>query len=316
MAFSRRDFLSTTAAAIGAGLLVRPTLLDAWQQAGGRMGGQGSGQAAPPQWTPVFTEIRNGAGYFTGRGGTIGYLIRPAAVVAVDSQFADSAPTFVAGLQERTKNRGVDRLFNTHHHGDHTGGNNAFRDVAKRVVAHANATALIKAAAERQGAAPQLVPDTTFTDVWREDIGGNWVRAKYYGAAHTNGDAVITFEGANVAHMGDLMFNRRVPVIDRTNGARVANWITVLEGAVKDHTADTVFIFGHAGANFPITGSNKELMHFRDYLTALLDHTRAAIKAGQTREQFIAAPLVLPKFEDFGQHTANTLGIVYDEMKG
>jgi hypothetical protein len=39
--------------------------------------------------------------------------------------------------------------------------------------------------------------------------------------------------------MGDLMFNRAHPVIDRVNGASIANWIGVLEtrreGAARRH---------------------------------------------------------------------------------
>lgn len=303
MALSRRDFLATTAAAVGATTLGRTAWLSAWQQ---------QQQAQPIN--PVYTDIRRNVGFFTGRGGTIGYLIDNGGVAVVDSQFPDSAKVFVTGLNERSKNRPVDRLINTHHHGDHSGGNNEFRGLAKQVVAHERAAGLIKAAAERPNAAPQLVPDATFTDVWREQIGDEWVRAKHYGRAHTGGDAVITFERANVAHMGDLMFNRRIPVIDRANGAIVANWVTVLEKTVADHTNDTVYIFGHAGGTFPVTGSRQELLFFRDYLTALLDHTRAAVKAGQTRDQFLASKPILTKFEVFGEHTANTLGILFDEI--
>ena len=127
---------------------------------------------------------------------------------------------------------------------------------------------------------------------------------------------MITFEQAHVAHMGDLMFNRRIPVIDRVNGALVANWIGVIEKAATEHPADTIYIFGHAGMNQPVTGPRAELMFFRDYLTALLDHTRAAVKAGQTKEQFTATTPTLTGFEVFGAHRANTLGILYDEVTG
>ncbi len=301
MSLSRRDFLASSAVALGAGVLGRPALARAWQQ-----------QA--PAWTPVFTEIRRGVGFFTGRGGTIGYLINTGGVVVVDSQFPDSAKVFVEGLGGRSGSRPVDRLINTHHHGDHTGGNIAFKGLAKKVVAHERAAELIRQAAAAPNAAEQLSPDTTFADVWREEIGNEWVRAKYYGRAHTGGDAVITFEQANVAHMGDLMFNRRVPVIDRVNGALVANWVTVLEKTTADHTADTIYIFGHAGADLPVTGGRADLLFFRDYLTALLEHARAAVKAGQTKDQFSASSPTLNGFEVFGAHNARTLGIVYDEV--
>ena len=309
MPLTRRDFLTSSALALGAGALGKSTLARAWQQA--PPPAQPPQQA--PQWTPVFTEIRRGVGQFMGRGGTIGYLINAGGVVVVDSQFPDSAKACVAGLNERSKNRPVDRLINTHHHRDHSGGNIAFKGVAKKVVAHEFAAGLIKQAASSPNA-ENLSPDTTFTDSWREQIGDEWVRAKWYGRAHTGGDAVITFEGANVAHMGDLMFNRRVPVIDRVNGAIVANWVNVLEKAAADHSADTIYIFGHAGTGHPVTGARAELMYFRDYLTALLNHTRAAVKAGQTKEQFTATTPTLTGFEAFGAHTATTLGIVFDEV--
>ncbi len=67
MSIARRDCLATSAVALGAGALGR-----AWQQ-----------QA--PVVTPVFTEIRRGAGFVTGRSGTIGYLINSGGVVVVDS---------------------------------------------------------------------------------------------------------------------------------------------------------------------------------------------------------------------------------------
>jgi len=301
MSLSRRDFLASSVVTLGAGVFTRGPLALAQQR------------GAPPV-VPVFTDIRRGAGFFTGRGGTIGYLINQGGVVVVDSQFPDSAKLCIDGLGERSGQRPVDRLINTHHHGDHTAGNIAFKGVAKRVVAHERAAELIRQAAAAPNASEQLVPDATFTDEWREQIGNEWVRAKYYGRAHTSGDATISFENANVTHMGDLMFNRRVPVIDRANGALVANWATVLEKAAAEHNNDTVFIFGHAGADHPVTGARADLLFFRDYLTALLDHTRAAVKAGQTRDQFTATTPTLPKFEAFGAHNARTLGIVWDEV--
>ena len=310
MPLSRRDFLASSALALGAGALGRPALLRAWQQP--PQAGQPAQPQQPPAWTPVFTEIRRGVGQFTGRGGTIGYLINAAGVVVVDSQYPDSAKACVDGINERSKNRPVDRLINTHHHADHSGGNIAFKGLAKKVVSTEFAAGLIKQAAAAPNA-ENLSPDTTFTDSWRDQIGDETVRAKWYGRAHTGGDAVITFERANVAHMGDLMFNRRVPVIDRVNGALVGNWIGVIEKAAADHPADTIYIFGHAGMNQPVTGPRAELMYFRDYLTALMDHTRAAVKAGQTKEQFTATTPTLTGFEAFGAHTARTLGIVYDE---
>ena len=70
MSPSRRDFLFTSAAAAAASL-ARVANLHAAQ----------GPQAAPP----VFTPIRRNVGFFTMRGGTIGYLINAGGVAVVDS---------------------------------------------------------------------------------------------------------------------------------------------------------------------------------------------------------------------------------------
>ena len=306
MSVSRRDFLARSVVTVAAASVGRHALASAWQ-----------GQAA--QWTPVFTPIRRNVGFYTGRGGTIGYLINADGVAVVDSQFPDAAAACVAGLQERSGNRGVDVLINTHHHGDHTAGNVAFKGIARRVLAHARALELHKEVAARPGRggqppAEQLFADRTFTDVWREELGDEWVRARFHGRAHTSGDAVITFERANVAHMGDLMFNRRHPVVDRPAGASMANWIVVIEAAIKEHSNDTVYIFGHGGTNQPVTGPQAEVLHFRDYLTALLAFVKAERAAGKSREEIVAIRTPLKGFDAHGNLTAGILGNAYDDV--
>jgi glyoxylase-like metal-dependent hydrolase (beta-lactamase superfamily II) len=304
---SRRAFLGGSAVAMIGGA-VAPRWAWAWQQ-----------QA--PAVTPVFTDIRRNVGFFTGRGGTIGYLVDAKGVAAVDSQFPDSAKLFIEGLKQRSKDRPVDRLINTHHHGDHTGGNIAFKGLAAKVVAHAKAAEHMKAPpGQNPPTAEQLYPDATFTDVWREQVGDEWIRAKHYGRAHTSGDAVITFERANVAHMGDLAFNQRHPVTDGPAGATLKGWISVLEGTTKDHSKDTIYIFGHANTNLPVTGSAADLLKFRDYITAVLTFVGGQIKAGKSRDEIMAMRDPLPGFETYGQFGATGAReirtVAYEELGG
>jgi glyoxylase-like metal-dependent hydrolase (beta-lactamase superfamily II) len=166
-------------------------------------------------------------------------------------------------------------------------------------------------------AAEQLYPDATFTNTWREEVGDEWIRARHYGVAHTSGDAVITFERANVVHMGDLLFHQRHPVVDRAAGASIKNWIVVLEATARDHAADTVYIFGHAGASLPITGPRADVLKFRDYLTALLAHVSGQIKAGRSRDEILAMRDPLPGFESYGRFGAanprDPLTVAYEE---
>jgi glyoxylase-like metal-dependent hydrolase (beta-lactamase superfamily II) len=308
MSISRRDFLTTSAAAAAAAALGRPLVAAAWQ-----------GQGPPPQ--PVFTPIRRNVGYFTMRGGTIGYMVNPGAVVVVDSQFPAEATACLNGLNERSGGRGVDYLINTHHHGDHTGGNISFRGVAKKVVAQVKADEHTRQPPGGQPPTDQLYADTTFTETWSADAGDEKVSAKFYGRAHTSGDAVITFERANVAHMGDLMFNQRHPVVDRQAGATLRNWMTILEHVPHDHDADTIYIFGHANATLPpnaVVGNAADLARFHDYIGGLLAFVEAQHKAGKSRDEILAMRDPLPGFENFGRfgqaNPRDALTCAYEEV--
>ena len=311
MSLSRRAFLSVSAATPFAVALGKGEALRAWQQ-----------QPAPING--VFTPIRKDIGYFTGGGGTIGYLINKDGVLVVDSQSMRAAPICIAGLQERSQNRGVDVLVNTHHHGDHTGGNPAFKGVAKRIVAQARAVELqkqtyeaaVKSAADKGAAAPAeiLVADRTFTETWSEKIGGETITAKKYTPAHTSGDAIVHFQSANVVHMGDLMFNKTHPVIDRANGASIANWQVMLEQIHKAHNNDTVFICGHNNTTVTPIAARADLLNFRDYLAALMSFVGGLIKEGKTRDEVLARRDVLKGFEDYGPLLARPLPAAFDEI--
>jgi len=305
MSLSRREFLVTSAAAAVAGKLVQPAFALAQQ-------------GPAPQ--PVFTAIRRNVGFFTMRGGTIGWMVNPGAVVAVDSQYPAEATACLNGLNERSGNRPVDFLINTHHHGDHTGGNISFRGAAKKVVAHVKADEHMRQPPGSQPPADQLFPDTTFTETWSADVGDEKVSAKFYGRAHTSGDAAITFERANVVHMGDLMFHQRHPVVDRAAGATLRGWMTVLDRAMRDHANDTIYIFGHTGAGLPVTGSQADVTRFKDYMGALLAFVETQVKAGKSRDEVLAMRDPLPGFENFGRFgqpgPRDALTCAYEEVTG
>jgi cyclase len=150
--------------------------------------------------------LRGDIGIFTERGGTIGFYQSPDGYVVIDSQFPDTAAHAIEELK-KMKDQPFKFLINTHHHGDHTGGNISFKGIAEHVVGHENCLANYKRVTE---AAPdkQLYQDITFGDSWKQKIGKESIRTYYFGAAHTNGDAIIHFENANIAHMGDLLFNQ------------------------------------------------------------------------------------------------------------
>ncbi len=238
--------------------------------------------------------LRRKTGYYTERGGTIGWLLTPSHLVVVDTQFPSQARHLIAILRQ-TNQKPLDLLINTHHHGDHTSGNIAFKGIFKTHVAHRNSRDNQERVARERGKLDeQLLPSTTFTDTWSQQVGDEKITLRYYGPAHTNGDALVHFENANIVHMGDLVFNRRYPYIDKSAGAHIGNWIEVLRKARKTFSKDTQYIFGHAGEGYPPTGSAEDLKAMENYLRRLLKFIKKARRQGKTLEQIKASTSHIP----------------------
>lgn len=247
----------------------------------------------------AFTPVRRGVGVFTAQGGTIGWLVNDEAVVAVDTQYARTAPLCVDGLKERSGGRAIDRVLITHHHGDHTGGIGVFQPVTTKIVSHARVPELMKkAAANQPNATAPALPGATFDRTWSEKMGDETVTARHYGPGHTGGDAVVQFERAQVVHMGDLLFHELHPRVDRPGGANIQNWITTLETVRRDMPRDTRYIAGHARAGQPVVVEGDALLQLRNYLDAALSHVRAGIAAGRPQSEIVSLA-TLPGFERY-----------------
>ncbi|MEC7754417.1 MAG: MBL fold metallo-hydrolase [Bacteroidota bacterium] len=234
--------------------------------------------------------LRNNVGIFTERGGTIAYMISSEGIAVVDSQFPDQSQHLIDEIKKQSE-RKIDLLVNTHHHGDHTAGNIAFKGLVNKVVAHENSMLNQKTTAEARGGLDgQLLPNTTYkSGVHRERVGGERIALHYFGAGHTNGDSFVHFENANIVHTGDLLFNRRVPYIDKSAGADIANWQQVLEKAYNTFDADTLFVYGHSGEGYEITGNREDLKAFQNYLAQVLSFVKKGKANGKTKEELAQA---------------------------
>lgn len=147
MQFNRRQFLQTSGFALGASLLPSQQLLKNLFAPAGEM-----------------KTLRNNVGIFTERGGTIAWMIDNQGIVVVDTQFPDTAVHLIEEIKKQS-DRKIDLLINTHHHGDHSGGNIAFKGIVEKVVAHQNSKANQERVAKASNSEDkQLFPDTTYTD--------------------------------------------------------------------------------------------------------------------------------------------------------
>lgn len=261
-----------------------------------------------------FKELRNGVGVFLEQGGTIAWLNSANGYVAVDSQFPASAAHVIEELK-KLGDKPFKYLLNTHHHGDHTGGNIAFKGLVEHVVAHENSLVNQKLGAEKaNNLAQQLLPDVTFGKGWKAPVGKEKISAYYYGSGHTNGDVVYHFENANVVHVGDLVFNRRFPYIDQANGAHIGNWITALDKIYNQFDKDTIVVTGHSLDPEKVVGDKENVKAFKNYLESLLAFVSVEIKAGKTKEDILKATTIPGAPEWKGDGITRSLTAAYTEL--
>lgn len=272
---NRRTFISQTALTAGALTFFQNDLLAALFQ---------------EPWK--ISMLTDDIGVFTERGGTILFYLSKKGIAVVDSQFPDQSKNLIDELKKRSE-KPFSMLINTHHHGDHTGGNIAFKGLVEHVIAHENSkTNQVNSAKQNKNEDKQLYPDQTYTSTWCQKLGKEKICLYYFGAGHTNGDSFVHFQHANIVHCGDLVFNRRHPFVDRGAGANMKSWITVLDKALTTFDSKTRFVYGHAGTGYEITGTADDLKAFRDYIGNVLKFVESEIKAGKSKDEILKATLI------------------------
>ncbi len=294
----RRNFIRTTALTATGLLLAQQDMLAAiWQD-------------------PAFKikMLTKNAGIFTEKGGTILFVLGKEGIITVDSEFPEQSQHLIDALKKKS-DKPFKLLINTHHHADHTSGNISFKGLVQNVLAHQNSLTNQKNVAVAQKTEDkQLYPNETFGDVWSVKEAGEKYSLYYYGPGHTNGDSLVHFEHQNIVHMGDLVFNRRHPFIDRTAGASITNWIKVLDKAQEKFDNKTTFVFGHAGDGYEVTGKKEDLKAFQTYLVNLLAYTSSQIKAGKSKEDIMKATEIPGSPDWKGDGIARPLTAAYEEL--
>jgi len=207
-------------------------------------------------------------------------------------------------------------LINTHHHGDHTAGNIVYKDLTENIVAHTNSKKNQKASAAKRGTEDkQLYPTTLFDKEYTCKVGKENIKLRYFGAAHTDGDIIVHFEDTNVVHMGDLIFNRRFPYIDKSAGANIENWISVLDKTETTFNPNTKYMFGHSDNGYEVTGGIEDIKAFKNYLEKLLVFGQESIKNGMTLDEAKATVTSIPGAPEWkGKGIERSLDAVYQEL--
>jgi len=296
---NRRTFLTQTALSAGALTLLQKDILTALFQ---------------EPWK--ISMLTDDIGVFTERGGTILFYLSKKGIAVVDSQFPDQSKHLIDELKKKSE-KPFKVLINTHHHGDHSGGNISFKGLVEHVVAHENSKInQEKTAKQNKNEDKQLYPDQTYTSTWCQKLGKEKICLHYFGAGHTNGDSFVHFQHANIVHCGDLVFNRRHPFVDRGAGANMKSWISVIDKALQTFDAKTRFVYGHAGTGFDITGTADDLKAFRDYIGNVLKFVEGEMKSGKSKEEILKATLIPGSEAWKTEGIQRPLQAAWEELKG
>jgi glyoxylase-like metal-dependent hydrolase (beta-lactamase superfamily II) len=333
MTLSRRDFAQIVAG-VAAGFALPASL-----RATGRA--MPLRQATYFDWRRVSDRVRVAVG---GGGNTLLYRGDRGALQSDGKNFGLGR---IVRREAEAHGTPVTHFVNTHHHGDHSGGNEGFTDLPR--VAHANARPRIVATAEAnlgrarevlprtlaqlrdQGAAPEAIADVEATlsaiddlsaasfaptetfDTERElTVDGHPAELRWASRGHTDGDAFVFLPQENVLHCGDLLFHGRHPFVDAASGATPAGWIRCVDAMLSLCDGDTVVIPGHGELT-----DRSGLAAQKTYFERLQELVDEAVRAGRSRDEVIAlAPADLVALAASERMLPMNLGIVFDEVTG
>ncbi len=234
-------------------------------------------------------EVADGIYMLIGAGGNMAVSVGDDGAFLVDDEFAPLNEKITAAIAAVTAGK-VKFVFNTHWHGDHTGGNGPFGEAGALIVAHENVRRRMDPATftdvmgNSNQAADIALPVVTFdTDVsfwWN----GEHIAAHHTPPGHTDGDSVVWFHGANVVHMGDNFFVGMFPYIDLDSGGNVNGMIAATEYVLERADENTKIIGGHG----PLAGI-VQLREFNEMLTTVRDRIQGHIDEGMSLEEVLEA---------------------------
>ena len=241
------------------------------------------------------TKITDHIYMLEGQGGNIGISVGDDGVFMIDSQYAPLTPKILEAIKA-ISDKQIKFLVNTHHHGDHTGGNANIGILGTTIIAHDNVyKRLNDAFADKLSATKKSLPIITFNDKLSIYLNGEQVFIFHVDNAHTDGDALLYFTESNILHTGDTFFSGLYPYIDLNSGGTVNGYIDAGKQALILIDEHTKIIPGHGKMS-----NKKEYQFFLSMLENLKETVSAEIAAGKTEDEVVSNKNITKIYDDLG----------------
>ncbi len=253
-------------------------------------------------------QVRDDVYMLVGAGGNITLQVGDDGLLIVDTQFAPLSQKIIAAIRQ-ISDKPLRYIIDTHHHGDHTGGNanlrlagatvsggnmaGAIRDsgVGAAIIAHENVLNHLSSATGPQALPADGWPTDTFFGKKKElYFNHQGIEILHQPAAHTDGDSIVFFRRSDVISAGDVFGTTSYPVIDLANGGSYAGIVKAL-----DRLEDIIIpVYGQDGGTLVIPGHGRlsnlgDVLNYREMVIVIRDRIQGLIDAGMTLEQVKAA---------------------------
>jgi glyoxylase-like metal-dependent hydrolase (beta-lactamase superfamily II) len=208
-------------------------------------------------------------------------MITNEGVLMVDDKFEIDANNVLAELKKIT-NQPVKYVINTHHHGDHSGGNVVLQKLGATAIAHENAMQHML-----DGKQPG-VATIGVSNHARIRLGGKEAEIFYFGRSHTNGDISVYFPEQRTLATGDMFaFGDATPeLIDYGGGGSAKEWPQTIHNALRLDFDTAVPGHGVVTTKAELANFEKATIRFRERVHQMMvdKKTRAEIEAAMRKE--------------------------------
>jgi glyoxylase-like metal-dependent hydrolase (beta-lactamase superfamily II) len=236
-----------------------------------------------------------------GSGGNIALSTGADGAFIVDTQFAPLSEKIQAAVTA-AGGGDVEFVFNTHHHGDHMGGNAEFANAGATIMAQDNVQIRLSSpqVSTMDGsttppapaaAIPVLTYPTRMTFHWN----GNTINLIHAPNAHTDGDSIVHFTNLNAFHMGDTFVNGGFPFVDVNSEGSLDGIINAAQMVLARSNAETRIIPGHGELASP-----DDLRTFLDMLLTVRERLQSLFDQGMSEDEVVAAAPTAEYDADWG----------------